>query len=215
MTCPPGRIHLYGFDAEVAVARAHALLGDPFRSLVILERVLAAAEDARWGEAIASAALAIGEVRAGDDPEAASAPIERSVEVSRATGLPGLEWRGCYALAAIFRRTGRAGQAATVEARADEVLDGLAGSLGDAALAARVPPSGRGAVGSPGTELAARSGPDRRVRARARARRGRGGQGRASKTRLKGVSVARRNVVKPASVSNPFQVPSGTCAPRA
>ncbi len=128
----PGRAFVYGFDADVAMARAHWWLGARHEARAILDPLLAAALDAEWGEAVASTSLALGELAiVMGDAEGAMAPIEQSIEVSANGGLPGIEWRACAVAAGLHGRRGSTADAAVMVDRADGLIESLSHSLGD------------------------------------------------------------------------------------
>jgi tetratricopeptide (TPR) repeat protein len=100
VTTPSGKAFLQTADGAIALARAHAFVGQRADAEAILTDVSMAADAAGWQELRASAALAL-----GTPPlEWNRSCIERALRIADASRLQGVGWRANAALAGILDR---------------------------------------------------------------------------------------------------------------
>jgi hypothetical protein len=124
VTAPPGSAFLQSADGTIALARAHAELGDPDRARGVLATVADAADRAGWREVAALAALARGLDGGG------RSSLEHALAIADAAGLPGVSWRARGALARWVDRS----EAERQLALASEIVAVLAGTIDDRAF---------------------------------------------------------------------------------
>jgi tetratricopeptide (TPR) repeat protein len=118
---PDDRAWLFGADAYLAVARLHLARDQPSRALKIVTPLVAAADVAKWGEALAGGLVLVGRGRLAEGAVGpARSALTRALTVAQAHSLPAPQLEAHTVLTRISRAEDddRAVHAHTADARA-------------------------------------------------------------------------------------------------
>jgi class 3 adenylate cyclase/tetratricopeptide (TPR) repeat protein len=127
-------LHLSDLEARLALAR-----GEPEQALPHIEAELASARTHGARKVLARAQELRGRaLLALDDREAAEADLREALRGAQSIGYPPVCWRALALLGEVARRAGSSSQAEERRAAAGALVEDRVGSLGEAALSARL-----------------------------------------------------------------------------
>ena len=130
VSVPPGAAFLNGYEAYLAIARTHLLLGDADRAEGVLSSLLEAAETADWHEIVALASGLRGRAcRARGADEEARIAFGVAIEAGDRGSTPGASWEAHAELADLHASRGEGAESSRHAAAAQSILGQLVASL--------------------------------------------------------------------------------------